>query len=79
MVTAVSDISVALAAIRNGAYDYLLKPFETGAITGQVRRAMENRRLKLENLAYQTKLESLVSARTEAAAPRPISRTRAFL
>ena len=26
MVTAVHDISVALAAIRNGAYDYLLKP-----------------------------------------------------
>src|ERR1022692_5018762 len=28
MVTAVHDISIALAAIRNGAYDYLLKPFE---------------------------------------------------
>jgi len=28
MVTAVHDVSVALAAIRNGAYDYLLKPFE---------------------------------------------------
>jgi len=28
MVTAVHDISVALAAIRNGAYDYLLKPFD---------------------------------------------------
>src|SRR4051812_22900455 len=28
LVTAVHDISVALAAIRNGAYDYLLKPFE---------------------------------------------------
>ena len=28
MVTAIHDISVALAAIRSGAYDYLLKPFE---------------------------------------------------
>ncbi len=28
MVTAVHDIQVALQAIRNGAYDYLLKPFE---------------------------------------------------
>src|SRR4051794_12472169 len=27
MVTAVHDISVALAALRNGAYDYLMKPF----------------------------------------------------
>jgi putative nucleotidyltransferase with HDIG domain len=30
-----------------------------------VRRALETRRLRLENLAYQTRLESLVSARTE--------------
>ncbi len=65
MVTAVHDISVALAAIRNGAYDYLLKPFEKEQLLAMVRRAIENRRLKLENLAYQTKLESLVSARTE--------------
>src|ERR1039458_6793720 len=65
MVTAVSDISVALAAIRNGAYDYLLKPFEREQLLAIVRRALENRRLKVENLAYQTNLESLVSARTE--------------
>jgi len=30
-----------------------------------VRRALETRRLRLENVAYQTKLESLVSARTD--------------
>ncbi|MGA3315939.1 MAG: HD domain-containing phosphohydrolase [Candidatus Korobacteraceae bacterium] len=66
MVTAVHDISVALAAIRNGAYDYLPKPFEREQLLAIVRRAMENRRLKQENLAYQTKLESLVAARTDA-------------
>src|SRR5512133_766541 len=65
MVTAVHDISVALAAIRNGAYDYLLKPFEREQLLAIVRRALENRKLKLENRAYQTNLESLVSARTD--------------
>src|ERR1700744_1362043 len=65
MVTAVNDISVALTAIRNGAYDYLLKPFEKEQLLAMVRRALETRRLRLENVAYQTKLESLVSARTE--------------
>jgi len=65
MVTAVHDISVALAAIRNGAYDYLLKPFEREQLLATVRRALENRRLKLENRAYQSNLESLVAARTE--------------
>src|SRR5437667_9841449 len=65
MVTAVHDISVALAALRNGAYDYLLKPFEREQLLATVRRALENRRLKLENRAYQTNLEALVTARTE--------------
>ena len=65
MVTAVHDIQVALAAIRNGAYDYLLKPFEREQLLATVRRALENRRLKLENRAYQTNLEALVAARTE--------------
>jgi len=65
MVTAVHDISVALAAIRNGAYDYLLKPFEREQLLNTVSRALENRRLKMENREYQTNLESLVKARTE--------------
>jgi putative nucleotidyltransferase with HDIG domain len=65
MVTAVHDISVALAAIRNGAYDYLLKPFEREQLLAMVRRALEHRKLRLENRAYQSNLESLVAARTE--------------
>jgi putative nucleotidyltransferase with HDIG domain len=65
MVTAVHDISVALAAIRNGAYDYLLKPFEREQLLATVRRALENRRLKMENREYQTDLEKMVAARTE--------------
>jgi putative nucleotidyltransferase with HDIG domain len=65
MVTAVHDISVALAAIRNGAYDYLLKPFEREQLLNAVGRALENRRLKVENRNYQINLESLVKARTD--------------
>ncbi|HEV8046396.1 MAG TPA: HD domain-containing phosphohydrolase [Terriglobales bacterium] len=65
MVTAVHDISVALAAIRNGAYDYLLKPFEREQLLATVRRALENRHLKMQNREYQTGLERMVEARTE--------------
>jgi putative nucleotidyltransferase with HDIG domain len=65
MVTAVHDISVALAAIRNGAHDYLLKPFEREQLLNTVGRALEHRRLKAENRNYQTNLESLVKARTD--------------
>src|SRR5213082_2215728 len=65
MVTAVTDVSIALNAIRNGAYDYLLKPFEREQLLATVRRALENRRLKLENREYLTNMELLVEARTE--------------
>jgi len=65
MVTAVHDISAALKAIRDGAYDYLLKPFEREQLLATVHRALENRRLRMENQAYQNKLEGLVKARTQ--------------
>jgi putative nucleotidyltransferase with HDIG domain len=65
MVTAVHDISAALKAIRDGAYDYLLKPFEREQLLATVHRALENRRLRVENQAYQNKLEGLVTARTQ--------------
>jgi len=65
MVTGVHDISVALQAIRGGAYDYLLKPFEREQLIATVRRALENRRLKLEVESHRNQLEVLVAARTE--------------
>jgi cyclic di-GMP phosphodiesterase len=65
MVTAVHDISVALQALRDGAYDYLLKPFEREQLLNTVRRALETRRLKRENDAYRNNLEKLVEDRTQ--------------
>src|SRR5438132_3175398 len=64
-VIAVYVISCAIAALRNGAYDYLLKPVEREQLLATVRRALENRRLKLENREYLTNMELLVEARTE--------------
>jgi putative nucleotidyltransferase with HDIG domain len=65
MVTAVHDISVALAAIRYGAYDYLLKPFEREQLLAVVRRALEANRLRVQNRVYQSNLENLVNQRTK--------------
>jgi DNA-binding NtrC family response regulator len=44
--TGMHDISVCLAAIRNGAYDYLLQPFVEEQLLVTVRRALQHRRLK---------------------------------
>lgn len=65
MVTAIQDISVAINAMRRGAYDYLLKPFERDQLLTTVRRALEHRRTMRENESYQQNLEQIVQARTE--------------
>ena len=64
MITAMHDISNAIEAIRNGAYDYILKPFEKDQLFLSVRRALEHRHLVLENRNYQRNLEHVVEQRT---------------
>jgi len=64
MVTALHDVSNAIQALRRGAYDFLLKPFEKEQLLLTVRRAMEHRRLVAENRRFQSDLVRLVEERT---------------
>lgn len=54
--SAYHDMSLYLKALRLGAYDYLLKPFEREQLLALIRRVVEYRRLKLENRAYRAQL-----------------------
>src|SRR5258708_4855124 len=65
MVTAIHDISTAREAIRRGAYDYILKPFEKDQLFLGVGRASQHRRLVLENKSYQVNLQQQVEERTQ--------------
>jgi putative nucleotidyltransferase with HDIG domain len=65
MVTAVHDIAVAIDAMRRGAYDYLLKPFEREQLISTVERALTHRRVLEETESYHQSLEEMVRARTE--------------
>ena len=65
MVSAVHDISVAIDAMRRGAYDYLLKPFEREHLVSTVVRALEYRQALEDSQSYQQNLEQVVRARTE--------------
>ncbi|MDH3785339.1 MAG: response regulator, partial [Acidobacteriota bacterium] len=64
MVTGVVDARTAIGAIRDGASDYLTKPFNLDEVQIVVERTLEKRRLVLENRRYQDHLEDLVRART---------------
>ncbi len=57
MVTAVSDVQVAVQCLDAGALDYLTKPFTTEEVRARVVQALEKRRLLRENEAYRELLE----------------------
>jgi len=64
MVTAVSNVSIAIEALREGAYDYLIKPFNLEEVLLSLKNALERRRLILENRLYREHLEEIVKAQT---------------
>ena len=61
LVTGHGDISMAVSAIRSGAYDFIEKPFSNEQITEVVRRALEKRALTLENRNLRKELEAHTS------------------
>lgn len=56
LVTGHGDVSMAVEAIRNGTYDFIEKPFEPDHLLDVTRRAVEKRRLVLENRDLHKKL-----------------------
>ncbi|RWO24549.1 MAG: sigma-54-dependent Fis family transcriptional regulator [Mesorhizobium sp.] len=53
LVTGHGDIAVAVKAIKDGAYDFITKPFAADRLVQSVRRAAEKRRLVMENRALR--------------------------
>jgi response regulator RpfG family c-di-GMP phosphodiesterase len=64
MITGLMDINTAVDSLRIGACDFITKPFELPAIRRAVDRALERRRLIIENRYYRQELERKVRERT---------------
>lgn len=65
MVTAEDDIRVGIEAMKQGAADYLVKPFQLDAVVASVQRALEMKRMELELANYRQNLERMVKDRTK--------------
>jgi len=64
MATAVNDINVAIQCLKQGADDYLCKPFNLEEVSLAVQRALEKRLLQLELRGYQQYLEEKIEEQT---------------
>jgi putative two-component system response regulator len=65
MVTAIADTQTAINTMKTGAYDYMIKPVDLDILLISADRALEKRRLILENREYQFHLEEKVKEQTE--------------
>jgi len=73
LVTGHGDITMAVSAIRDGAYDFIEKPFAAEKLIETVRRALDKRALTLENRSLRRELEA-----QDVPGPRIIGRTPAM-
>ena len=64
MATAVKDMEPAIACMKEGAYGYQTKPIDLENLFIDIEKAIEHRRLVLENRDYQLNLEKKVVERT---------------
>ncbi len=61
MITAVTEVEVAVECLAIGAMDYISKPFVLEEVRARVAQAMEKRRLIIENREHRERLEERVA------------------
>jgi DNA-binding NtrC family response regulator len=59
VITAYSSVESAVKAVKAGAYDFIPKPFDPEHMLLIVKRALETRTLRLENIGLKKKLQNL--------------------
>jgi len=65
LITPVVDIQTAVDLLKEGAYDFIAKPFSLEEVSLSVSRALEKRQLIIDNKLYQQSLEEQVLSRTQ--------------
>jgi response regulator RpfG family c-di-GMP phosphodiesterase len=64
MVSGMQTIESAVGAMREGAFDYVIKPFDLAKVEAAVGRALEHHDLRVAKRLYENHLEDLVRRRT---------------
>ncbi len=64
MISGMQTIESAIEALRLGAFDYIMKPFDLRQVEAAVKRALEHHELREAKRRYENHLEELVEQRT---------------
>ncbi len=64
MISGMQTVESAIGALRLGAFDYLMKPFDLRQVEAVVKRALEHHDLVVAKQRYENHLEELVDQRT---------------
>jgi putative nucleotidyltransferase with HDIG domain len=64
MISGMQTVESAIGALRLGAFDYLMKPFDLRQVEAVVKRALEHYELVVAKRRYENHLEELVEQRT---------------
>lgn len=65
MISGMQTVESAIGALRLGAFDYLMKPFDLRQVEAVVKRALEHHQLIVAKQRYEDQLEELVEQRTK--------------
>ena len=65
IISGLQTVESAIEAMRLGAFDYLMKPFDLRQVEAVVKRALEHQELIVARQRYENQLEELVERRTE--------------
>jgi two-component system, NtrC family, response regulator AtoC len=60
LITAFASVPTAISALKNGAYDYVTKPIDPDELAHLVKRALEQRALKIENIQLKENIDEII-------------------
>ncbi|MCZ7614077.1 MAG: sigma-54 dependent transcriptional regulator [Ignavibacteriaceae bacterium] len=60
LITAFASVPTAITALKNGAYDYVTKPIDPDELSHLVKRALEQKALKMENIQLKENIDEII-------------------
>ena len=60
LITAFASVPTAITALKTGAYDYVTKPIDPDELAHLVKRALEQRALKIENIQLKENIDEII-------------------